>query len=286
MIVQPLLGTTGFPNKDGESADLEPFVYRVTGISIGEDPTTATGIPIPRQTEITIGDTKYRCDRVRCITIISDGACDVAAYFSTDGRFRFPTQPPNSNEETFLDYDLGYKKVQIEVPGFTKGQRTARDEMGMLVTSDYWYKDYKTIDIEQDVLNVRVNILNITNEDVREIITQIRLQRGRLHQFFDSFWIMQMPFLRSIKQEGISIAYAWVSDPGNSGFGQPANLATGDYVSAPSRGPFELYVVAPASSTQATPRITTQSAFPETINGSPNPLVDLNGWTDLPGRPI
>ena len=287
MIVQPLIGTTGFPSHDSNGArSLAPFVYRVSEVSIGTDPTVHPMIPLPGS-ELTIGADKYVCDRVGVTQLISDTACDVTAWFSNDGRFRFPTIRPNDESPTFLDYDLGYKKTQIEVPQFLKGQRTARNAAGALVTGDYWYKDYKTLDIEQDVLNVRINIEGLSNENIRQIIRDIRLQRGKLHEFFDSFWVMQMPFIRSYKADGISIAYAWVSDPGSGALDVPAGVLPSDCVTAPGRPPFYVYSVVPTSQITLIPRITVQDLFPLTLpGGGANPRVDLNGWRNLPGRPI
>ncbi len=285
MNVQPLVGTTGFPSSDGESGELVPFDFMVSGLAVGEDPTSHPLIPIPLQTEITIGELKYRCDSVGVAEVYSDNACLVRARFSTDGRFRFPARTPDT--PNFRVWDFGYKKTKIVLTQFIKGVRTYANASGQQVTADWWYRYDKDFDVEFRTLNVKVTLTNISNEAVMDVVNLCDAQLGHLHQFAGRRWVMQPATIRQPRPRELGIDYAWVSDPGNGGLGQPAGVAPSDYVYVPSRPPFHVYDVIPTQTIGGRPDVTVTSLFPQTLpSGGANPFYDLNGWQNLPGTPI
>jgi len=276
----PLLGTTGFPSVDTDSAELYPFVFRVTGMSVGEDPTLVSGVP-RRGHSFTLGEYKYTLDRLESRPL-SDVSCDVIAYYSTDGRFRFPRPDLRRDESGFRDWDLTYRKTQIEVPGFVRGTKQQRNGSGQLIDTVWWFDDRQMLDLEIDVLNVQVTLDGIDPETIPDIITDARSQRGMIHRFLGEDWLMRMPTIRQSANQKIMISYTWEHDPGTFAPGQPANIAPDEYVGAPDRGPWNVWRVLPVQSVGQRPDVTVINLYPPSSPARANP----QGYRLLPGRPI
>lgn len=276
----PLVGTTGFPEVDVDSAQLYPFQWMVTGLSVGEDPLQVSGIPSIGHS-FTIGDYKYTLDRLSC-SPHSDNACTVTGYYSTDARFRFPRPELRRDTDGFRDWDLGFKIQQIEMPAFVRGMKQQRDAMGNLVDTVYWFEDAKTLDVEFDVLNVQVTLEGIDPASIADIIEDVRARRGKIHRFFGNDWLMRMPFIRQSKEQTLTISYAWEFDPGSFAPGPPGNLTSVDYVSPPDRPSWHVWQVLPVRTVDQRPDIVTIDLFPP---GS-SARDDEMGWRNLPGRPL
>lgn len=276
----PLLGTTGFPSVDADSAELYPFVFRVTGMSIGEDPTLVSGVP-RRGHSFTLGEYKYTLDRLECRPL-SDTSCDVIAYYSTDGRFRFPRPELRRDAEGFRDWDLTYRKTQIEIPGFVRGAKQQRNEAGQLVDTVWWFDDRQLLDLEIDVLNVQVGLDGVDPTTIPDLITDARSQRGMIHRFLGDDWLMRMPTIHQSADQKVQISYTWEHDPGSFAPGQPGNLAPDEFVAAPNRPSWNVWRVLPVRSVGDRPDIVLVDLFPQNSPARANP----QGYRLLPGRPI
>lgn len=288
--VVPLQGTTGFPSRDSTSGELLPYRYLVSNFPVGADPRIDPLIPI-EGSFVTVGGFKYRCDRVSVAEVISDTSCVVEARFSSDGRFRFYRTQPDSTQLDYREWDLGFEKVDLVLPMYTRGVHETTDLDGTESTERWWYLSEDTVPHELDVLHVRVNVQVSTDDDVRDIITRARAQKGHLHRFDfppDTYWVMQTPHITRRGDEGfVTVEYAWSSDPGNGAVGIPVGLTPDEVVTAPRRPSFYAYSKVPVRVPGGTPAILVTDLFPPTEpDGSPNRFYDPNGWRTLPGNPL
>lgn len=281
MNVQPLLGSTGHLARDRTSVALShPRRYLVTELAIGEDATTHPALP-DVGSELTIGSYKVTCDRVEVEEYHSDNAVTVAAYYSNDGRFRFPEFPSNPSDPDNRSWDIGYKKSTIDVPQFFRGERTYKDSTGATVTAPYWIRSDWKLDIEMQVFNTRLILDGISQSSIRAIVQTVNGQLGKLHRFDNRWWQFQPPTIRSNKPDVVEIFYSWVHDPGNGHISKPNGYADNEVVLAGQRLPFWVYNVAPQTEARPVPQIYTQDLFPED-----SPYLEPNGWQNLPGNPI
>jgi len=282
LIVQPQIGSTGFLQRSRDSWQLLPRLFLVEELAIGEDATSHVDIPSVGS-EVTIGGYKVTCDWVGVTTVLSDNSCYVEARYSSDRRFSFPDRPADPNDEEYQGSDdHGYKKTTINVPQFSKGERTYKDASGATVTTPWWHREDIPLDIELRTYNVQIRLTNQTRTSRRLIINTIDSKIGQLHRFGGRDWIFQPATVRSNRDDIVDISYAWVSDPGNGELEYPAAAMPGEFIVADmERPPFHVYTVIPQSSTRPAPVIFVQNLF---AAGSRRIVPD--GYEGLPGDPI
>lgn len=279
------------PRRDATNGELAPLQYLVRGLVADEDPTTVAGVPQPNSS-VSTGGRSYQIDRVDTMMrfVEDDGTSGayVAAYASTDRRFRFPPRPivPEIGD---WNIQTSFRTETRTAPTFITREVIIPQSDGAEIGSLEWAQEPIQYQLDWAILQVSATIPEPTSKaDFLDIYELASEQNGYLHSFLNRYWRFTPAFMDRSSTGIVQIVYTWESDPGNWEIGARVGLPTapGATIPAPYRPPFFEYQVVGSSGfglPPPEPTILLTDLYP---GGDDNPYIDLDGWQNLPGNPL